>query len=58
MDNETIIVNKKEYQDLVDDSRFLECLRVAGVDNWDWYDAAVQDYYRAYGDEKGGDKIG
>jgi len=57
IDTETIIVNKREYQDLVDDSRFLACLRAGGVDNWDWYDEAVRDYYDAYGNENGGDKV-
>lgn len=38
---ETVTISKEEYDELVEDSRFLATLRNAGVDNWEWYDEAV-----------------
>jgi hypothetical protein len=38
------IVNNMAYDKLLDDSDFLDCLRGAGVDNWDGYDIAVEEY--------------
>ena len=35
--SETITISKKEYDQLIKDSEFLEALRQAGVDNWDGY---------------------
>ena len=43
-DEETITISKSEYEQLVSDSNFLTCLRGAGVDNWDGYDFAVEDF--------------
>lgn len=40
MDIETITIPLSTYIELVDDSRFLNALRCAGVDNWDGYDFA------------------
>jgi hypothetical protein len=37
---ETVTISKKEYEQLQRDQRFLECLRGAGVDNWEGYDCA------------------
>ena len=39
---ETITISKKEYEELLKDSQFLDCLQGAGVDNWQGYDDAVQ----------------
>ena len=39
---ETITISKKEYEELLKDSQFLDCLRGAGVDNWDGYDYALE----------------
>jgi len=39
---ETITISKKEYEELLKDSQFLDCLRGAGVDNWDGYDHAME----------------
>lgn len=36
----TVEISKKEYNELVQDSRFLNALRAAGVDNWEGYDEA------------------
>ncbi len=37
-----IAINKKLYEELIEDSRILSALRGAGVDNWDGYDDAMQ----------------
>lgn len=34
-------ITKSDYDDLVEDARFLKCLLNAGVDNWDGYDFAL-----------------
>ena len=43
-EQETITIPKKEYDQLLDDSLFLNCLRNNGVDNWDWYGEACEEY--------------
>lgn len=42
MPTETITISKEEYDSLIEDQRFLECLRNAGVDNWEGYDYAME----------------
>jgi len=37
-----ITITKKEYNQLIEDSEFLECLEVHGVDNWNGYEDACQ----------------
>jgi len=37
-----VTISKKEYEELVEDSKFLEALRGAGVDNWEGYDMAFE----------------
>lgn len=39
---ETVTISKEEYDSLVEDSLFLECLQGAGVDNWQGYDDAIE----------------
>lgn len=39
---ELIEIEKHVYDDLVDDQKFLRALNAAGVDNWEWYDYAVE----------------
>lgn len=51
MAEETITITKAEYDELLSDSRFLTCLQNGGVDNWDWYGEAQQEYAALYGDE-------
>ena len=36
----TITISTKEYEDLLEDSKFLDALRQAGVDNWEGYSFA------------------
>ena len=40
-DKDKIVVWKRTYKQLVEDSRFLQCLEEAGVDNWDGYADAM-----------------
>ncbi len=40
-----ITITEKEYQKLLDEQLFLDCLRGAGVDNWDGYDYAIDSYH-------------
>lgn len=44
MDEETITISLEEYQDLRRRSKFLFCLEAAGVDNWDGYDYALEEF--------------
>lgn len=37
---ETVTISKDEYEELVEDSRFLDCLLGAGVDSWEGWDIA------------------
>jgi len=41
---ETVTITLKEYASLQDDSFKLNCLENAGVDNWDGYDYAMEEY--------------
>lgn len=45
-----ITVLDEEYEQLRKDSYFLNCLRAAGVDNWEWYGDAVEEYNKKYSD--------
>jgi len=38
-------ISSKEYDQLTDDSLFLNALRAGGVDNWTWYGDAVEKYH-------------
>lgn len=44
MAEEMITINKIEYEELLEQIRFLNCLEAAGVDNWDGYDYAQEIY--------------
>lgn len=41
---ENITITKEEYDKLVDEKKFLDALRGAGVDNWDGFDYALELY--------------
>jgi hypothetical protein len=45
------VVDSEEYEELLDDSLFLNCLQNNGVDNWDWYSEAVEEYQQIKGEE-------
>lgn len=45
VENPTLIVLTREYYDLVlNDKYFLMCLEMNGVDNWDGYEQAVENF--------------
>ena len=37
-------ITEEEYEELIENSQFLEALEIAGVDNWDGYDEAREIY--------------
>jgi len=39
---ETVTIPKKEYESLLEDQKLLQCLKGAGVDNWQGYDYAIE----------------
>lgn len=41
MENKTVTISEQEYKDLINDQKFLEALRAAGVDNWEGFDDAL-----------------
>lgn len=49
MEEETVTITKEEYDRLIQESLFLECLRCAGVDNWDGYSEAWKDFDKIKG---------
>lgn len=48
--SKTITISVEEYNELLDDAEFLNALRMAGVDNWDGYDEAIDIYQSARGE--------
>lgn len=51
MSDTQVSISLKEYSDLLEDSVFLNCLRNAGVDNWEGYDFAVEEYQQTNPEE-------
>ena len=43
-DDKKISISEEEYETLLNDSIFLNCLQMMGVDNWDRYDDAIEQY--------------
>ena len=41
---EMVTIPKSEYYSLIDRDVLLSCLENRGVDNWDGYDGAIQEY--------------
>ena len=41
-EEQTITISLKKYESLSEDADFLECLRGAGVDNWEGYDITIE----------------
>ena len=37
-----ITISKKEYEELLENQKLLQCLQDAGVDNWSGYDYAME----------------
>ena len=46
-----VLISEKEHKSLLRSQRKLELLEDAGVDNWEWYDDALSDFYREEDDE-------
>lgn len=44
MPEETVTISKEEYDELLESQRFLYCLEAQGVDNWDGYEFAQEEY--------------
>lgn len=51
MNEETVTISKKEYDSLKDDAFRLQCLEGAGVDNWQGYDFAMEEYNQGRSEE-------
>ena len=51
-DEKTVTISKEEYESLLEDRRFLEALRAAGVDNWEGYEYAFEDEDELNGDDE------
>lgn len=45
-------MTEDEYDELLDASLFLSCLQAAGVDNWYWYDEAVEEFNKIKGEDE------
>lgn len=43
-DRRSVVLTQEEYELLAEDSLFLNCLRNAGVDNWDGYEFAQEEF--------------
>ena len=43
-DDKKITISEEEYETLLNDSILLNCLQMMGVDNWDGYDDAIEQY--------------
>lgn len=41
-----VTISKEEYENLCEDQRMLNALQAAGVDNWDWYDDAMEMFHK------------
>lgn len=49
---QTVTSTVKDWQQLVRDSQLLDCLRAAGVDNWEGYEHAMEIYREWFPDEE------
>jgi hypothetical protein len=45
LSKDVVTISRKEYDSLVEDAFLLECLRNAGVDNWEGWDYALQEFH-------------
>jgi hypothetical protein len=43
-DDKKISISEEEYDSLLKDSILLNCLQMMGVDNWDGYNEAIEQY--------------
>lgn len=47
-DKESVIVNKNIFLKLIKSDLLLTCLNQGGVDNWDWYGEAYEEYEKDF----------
>lgn len=47
---EEVTITKREFEQLQKDSDLLNCLRNAGVDNWNGWDFAIEEYNELQGE--------
>lgn len=52
MSIEMISIPKEKYDELVNDSLFMRCLREAGVSYWEGWDYAMSEFDSIKGDDK------
>lgn len=50
MDDDKITIQRQEYLELRRDGLKLECLQAVGVDNWDGYDDAMEEFHNSVED--------
>ena len=48
--DETVTISKKEYESLLDSLKWRICVENAGVDNWDGFYYAMQEYHEGEDD--------
>lgn len=46
VDGETVTISKREYDDLQRAFLKFNALQAGGVDDWDWYGEAMQEYMK------------
>lgn len=46
---EKVILDPEDYEEMLEELRFLRCLEAAGVDNWDGYDYAQEMFQEGEG---------
>ena len=51
-DDKKISISEDEYDALLRDSILLNCLQMMGVDNWDGYDDAIEQYQEIVQEEE------
>lgn len=52
LEDSKITIEYREYLQLIRDSIKLYALEAGGVDNWEFYDDAVEDFHRRFEDWK------
>lgn len=43
--NEMVTITREEYEKLIDDSEKLSYLEAGGVNDWEWYDESLKEYW-------------
>lgn len=52
MTEETITITKSEYKELTRARQKLSALMAGGVDNWEWYGEALEEFWAEEEDEE------